>query len=112
MSPPRMDEFLGDLVKVLLAKDGIGLQHALILEPPLPPFYNAVVGELKQVYPAISQALLEKKVGSFIPERDEDNSGGSRAAFISFVVKYFSFLRDVNIGNLLETHDLLKALLR
>jgi len=107
-----MDEFLGDLVKVLLAKDGIGLQHALILEPPLPPFYNAVVGELRQVYPAISQALLEKKVGSFIPERDEDNSGGSRAAFISFVVKYFSFLRDVNIGNLLETHDLLKALLR
>lgn len=112
MSPPRIDEFLGDLVKVLLAKDGVRLQQAMILEPPLPPFYNAVVGELKQVYPSNSQVALEKKVGSFIPERDEDNAGSSRAPFISFVVKYFSFLRDVNIENLLETHDLLKALLK
>lgn len=112
MSPPRIDEFLGDLVKVLLAKDGIRLQQALILEPPLPPFYNAVVSELRQVYPASSQANLEKKIGSFIPERDEDNAGGSRAAFNAFVVRYFSFLRDVNVDNLLETHDLLKALLR
>lgn len=102
MSPPRIDEFLRDLVKVLLAKDGAGLQQAFILEPPLPPFYNAVVSELKQVYPATSQALLEKKVGSFIPERDEDNPGASRAPFISFVVKYFSFIRCV-ASNVLRT---------
>lgn len=112
MSPPTIDKFLGEIIKILLAKNGLQLQQYLILEPPLPPLYNQIVGELKQVYPANSQTALESKCKSFIPERDEDEAGGSRVPFISFMVKYFSFLRDVNVENLVETHDMLTALLK
>ena len=112
MSPPTIDKFLGEIIKILLAKDGLQLQQYLILEPPLPPLYNRIVSELKQAYPVSSQAALEAKCRSFIPERDEDEVGGSRVPFISFMVKYFSFLRDVNVDNLVETHDMLKALLK
>ena len=112
MSPPTIDQFLGEIVKILLAKDGVKLQQYLILEPPLPPLYNQIVNELKQAYPVTSQAALEAKCKSFIPERDEDEKGGSRVAFISSMVKYFSFLRDVNVEDLVETHDMLKALLK
>ena len=112
MSPPTIDKFLGEIIKILLAKDGSQLQQYLILEPPLPPLYNQIVSELKQVYPTTSQAALEAKCRSFIPERDEDEVGGSRVPFISFMVKYFSFLRDVNVDDLVATHDMLKALLK
>lgn len=112
MSPPTIDKFLGEIIKILLAKNGVELRQYLILEPPLPPLYNQIVDELRQVYPVTSQAALEAKCRSFIPERDEDEVGGSRMPFISFMVKYFSFLRDVNVENLLETHDMLKALLK
>lgn len=112
MSPPTIDKFLGEIIKILLAKDGAQLQDYLLIEPPLPALYNQIVAELKQVYPANSQTALENKVKSFIPERDEDDANGSRLPFISFMVKYFSFLRDVNVDNLVETHDMLKALLK
>lgn len=112
MSPPTIDKFLGEIIKILLARNGTQLQQYLIIEPPLPPLYDQIVGELKQVYPASSQAALEAKCKSFIPERDEDEPGGSRIPFISFMVKYFAFLRDVNVDNLVETHDMLKALLK
>ena len=107
-----IDKFLGEIIRILLAKNGEQLQQYLILEPPLPPLYNQIVSELKQVYPASSQTLLEAKCKSFIPEKDEEEVGGSRIPFISFMVKYFSFLRDVNVDNLVETHDMLKALLK
>ena len=112
MSPPTIDKFLGEIIRIVLAKNGVKLQQYLILEPPLPPLYNQIVGELKQVYPPSSQDALQVKCKSFIPERDEDEVGGSRLPFISFMVKYFCFLRDVNVDNLVETHDMLKALLK
>ena len=112
MSPPTIDKFLGEIIKILLAKNGAQLQQYLLIEPPLPPLYNQIVAELKQAYPQTSQAALENKVKSFIPERDEDDANGSRLPFISFMVKYFSFLRDVDVGNLVETHDMLKTLLK
>ena len=112
MSPPTLDQFLGEITKILLSKNGAQLQEYLLIEPPLPPLYNQIVGELKQAYPQNAQAPLETKVKSFIPERDEDDANGSRIPFISFMVKYFSFLRDVNVENLIETHDMLKALLK
>ncbi len=112
MSPLTIDKFLGEIIRILLAKNGAQLQQYLIIEPPLPPLYNLIVRELKQVYPPSSQGPLEAKCRSFIPERDEDEAGGSRVPFISFMVKYFSFLRDVNVENLVETHDMLKALLK
>ncbi|KAL6715145.1 hypothetical protein ACLMJK_007409 [Lecanora helva] len=111
MSPPTIDKFLQEIIKTVLAKDGVRLQQNLVLEPPLPPLYNQIMGELKQFYTASSQDALEAKCKSFIPEQDEEEGGGSRLPFIVFMVKYFSFLRDLNVDNLVETHDMLKALL-
>lgn len=111
MSPPTLDKFLEEIAGIIKAKNGIQLQEYLIYEPPLPPLYNKLVSEIRQFYPLNSQKALENKCISFIPEYDEGDEGGSRASFVMFMVKYFAFLRDVNVDNLIETHDLLKALL-
>ncbi len=112
MSPPTLDQFLGEIARIIKVKNGLQLQEYLIYEPPLPPLYNKIVSEIKQFYPPNSQKALENKCISFIPEYDDGDDGGSRTSFVMFMVKYFAFLRDVNIGNLIETHDLLKALLK
>lgn len=112
MSPPTLDQFLGEIAGIIKEKNGTQLQEYLIYEPPLPPLYNKIVSEIKQFYPTNSQKALENKCISFIPEYDEGDDGGSRTSFVMFMVKYFTFLRDVNVDNLIETHDLLKALLK
>ena len=112
MSPPTLDQFLGEIAGIIKERQGLRLQEYLIYEPPLPPLYNKLVSEIKQFYTPNSQKALENKCISFIPEYDEGDEGGSRTAFVMFMVKYFSFLRDVNIDNLIETHDMLKALLK
>lgn len=112
MSPPTLDQFLGEIAGIIDEKNGTRLLEYLIYEPPLPPLYNKIVSEIRQFYPPNSQKALENKCISFIPEYDEGDDGGSRASFVMFLVKYLSFLRDVNIENLVETHDLLRALLK
>lgn len=112
MSPPTIDQFLNEIAGIVKEKNGVKLQEYLIYEPPLPPLYNQIVSEVKQFYPSSSQKALENKCISFIPEYEDGDEGGSLASFILFMVKYFSFLRDVNVDNLVETHDLLKALLK
>ncbi|KAK4690166.1 hypothetical protein P7C71_g6556, partial [Lecanoromycetidae sp. Uapishka_2] len=112
-SPPTVSKFLEEIARILRERNGIQLQEYLKYEPPLPALYNQIVSEVKQVYPASSEiAHLENKCKSFIPEYEEGvDDGGSRVSFISFMVKYFNFLRDVDVTNLVETHDQLKALL-
>ena len=112
MSPPTLDQFLGEIAGIIKEKNGVQLQEYLIYEPPLPPLYNKIVSEIKQFYPSTSEKALENKCISFIPEYDDGDDGGSRTSFVMFMVKYFAFLRDVNVDNLIETHDLLKALLK
>ena len=112
MSPPIIDKFLGEIAWIIKEQNGAQLQNFLIIEPPLPPLYNQIVNELRQAYPTNSHAALENKCTAFIPEIDESEDGGSRSSFITFMVKYFAFLRDVNVDNLVETHDMLKALLK
>ena len=115
MSPPTLDKFLGEISKIIQDKDGAKLQDFLVIEPPFNnnPLYFQIITELKQAYPVTSsQDALENKCKSFIPEHDESEDGGSRASFITFMVKYLSFLRDLSIENLVETHDMLKVLLK
>lgn len=112
MSPPTIDRFLGEIIRVVQDNNGGQLQDFLLIEPPLPPLYTQIVTELRQVYPTGSQHALESKCKSFIPEYVEGDDGGSRASFITFMVRYFAFLRDVDVNNLVQTHDMLKALLK
>lgn len=113
MSPPTVDEFLAGISRIVQGNDGQQLQNYLLIEPPLPPIYDQLISELRHAYPsASSNQALEDKCRSFIPEYDESENGGSRLSFISLMVKYFAFLRDLNIQNPIETHDLLKGLLK
>jgi len=112
MSTPTIDQFLSEIARILREHNGSQLQSYMVLEPPLPSLYSKVVSELKQVYPVFNQAPLEKKVDSYIPEYEDGDDGGSNASFIAFLVKYFTFLRDVDVNQLVETHDMLKSLLK
>ncbi len=112
MATATLDKFLVEITRIVKANDGSELQSYLIIEPPLPPLYSQIVTELRQTYPIFNQGALETKIISFIPEYEESEDSGSRSSFIAFMVKYFVFLRDVNVESLLETHDMLKSLLK
>ena len=112
MATPTLDQFLGEIARIVKEGNGSQLQEYLIIEPPLPPLYTQIVTELCQTYPVFNQGALESKCKSFIREYEESEDGGSRSSFITFMVKYFIFLRDVDANSLLETHDMLKALLK
>ena len=112
MSPPTVDRFLGDIAGIMRDRDGMRLQQYLKYEPPLDQLYAQMISEIRQVYGPGSHDLLEKKCKSFIPEYEDGDEGGSRASFITFMVRYFAFLRDLDVTNLVETHDQLKALLK
>ncbi|MCJ1284655.1 hypothetical protein MMC26_003990 [Xylographa opegraphella] len=107
-----IDQFLSEINQILRSKNGPKLCDYLVLEPPLPPLYNVIVNELRQNFPISKQDALEAQCRKRLPEYDEGDVGGSWRSFISFLVQYFVFLRDVNVEQLLETHDILKALLQ
>ncbi|MCJ1390259.1 hypothetical protein MMC18_003117 [Xylographa bjoerkii] len=107
-----IDQFLAEINQILRSKNGQKLRDYLVLEPPLPPLYGVIVNELRQSFPASRQDALEEKCKRLLPEYEDGEVGGSWTSFISFLVQYFVFLRDVNAEQLVETHDLLKLLLQ
>ena len=112
MSTPIIDQFLTEIGIILREKNGKKLQEFLLIEPPLPQLYTVIVTELRQTFLFDRQAQLETKCSKTLPEDQEGSEGGSWTAFLSFLVQYFVFLRDVNVEQLVETHDMLKALLK
>lgn len=113
MSPPTVDQFLGEIAQIIQERNGGKLRDYLAIEPPFGNLYMQLVSELKQAYPNNhSQEALEAKCTSFISEYDDGEDGGSNLSFIALMVRYFVYLRDLNIENLVETHEMLKALLK
>ena len=113
MASPTVDQFLGEIVSILRARDGDKLKQYLLIEPPLPRAYTSLVNEVRRAYPRRSQDRLEGKINALLPLQDEgESAGGSWPSFVSFLVHYFGFIRDVNPEQLLETYELLKALLK
>lgn len=112
MTTPILDKFLFEITRILREKNGAQLQDFLIVEPPLPPLYESIRTEVRRSFPAgVKQDALEAKCQTVLPsEGDEDATSWS--SFVTFLVKYFSFLRDVDVTNQVETYDLLKALLK
>lgn len=108
---PTLSNFLDGIRAIIQSRDGAKLQDYLQLEPPLAPIYNQMVEELRHAYPRGSDrddkllALCE----TLVPN---SNSGSSWSAFPQFMRLYFTFLRDVNLDNLLETYELLRTLLK
>ena len=112
MATPTFDQFLLEIARILREKNGAQLQDVLIVEPPWKPLYEATVTELRRVFPTSdSQDALEAKCKTVLPP-DGGVDGESWSSFVNFLVRYFSFLRDVDVTRLVETHDMLKALLK
>ncbi|KAL8734346.1 MAG: hypothetical protein Q9166_001544 [cf. Caloplaca sp. 2 TL-2023] len=111
MATPMVDKFLKEIARLMQHKNGTQIQNYLHYEPPWPPLYEQMVTELRQIYPASEQNNLEERCSNALPAQEEGDGGGSFTSFISFVAKYFAFIRDVDVSQLLETHDKLKALL-
>ncbi|KAL8947025.1 MAG: hypothetical protein Q9222_006655 [Ikaeria aurantiellina] len=111
MATPTIDKFLGEISKLMREKNGTQIQNYLHYEPPWPPLYEQMIAELKKTYPIFQQSSLERKCTDILPVEEEEDGGGSFSSFVTFVTKYFAFIRDVDVSQLLETHDKLKALL-
>ncbi|KAL8689773.1 MAG: hypothetical protein Q9218_004628 [Villophora microphyllina] len=111
MATPTTNKFLEEIARLMQDKNGTEILNYLHYEPPWPDLYNQMITELRKVYPLFQQASLEKKCTDTLPVEEEGDGGGSFTSFISFMVGYFTFIRDVNVSQLLETHDRLKALL-
>lgn len=105
---PVVDSFISSIADLIRNRDGAKLQDFLQIEPPLPPVYHDMIAEMRKQYPqnGKNDDQLLGKCESVVP------SGGSWSAFPIFLRQYFTFLRDVNVENLLDTYDLLKALLK
>jgi len=108
---PILDQFLGSLVELVQNRDGAKLQDFLQIEPPLSDIYQQMIVELRQRYPPgpDSDTALQQRCEGLVPKI---KGGSSWSAFPTFVRLYFSFMRDVNVENLLETYNLLKGLLK
>jgi nuclear mRNA export protein PCID2/THP1 len=110
-STPVLDRFLTNIGELVSNRDGVKLQDFLQIEPPLPEIYWQMVMELKTHCPPGSQgdAELLKRCEALVPRT---RGGTLWTAFPVFMKFYFSFLRDVNVENLLETYNLLKGLVK
>ncbi|KAE8382341.1 hypothetical protein BDV26DRAFT_278132 [Aspergillus bertholletiae] len=105
---PVLDRFLSGISDIIRNRDGSKLQDFLQIEPPLSDIYRQMVEELRRQYPNGSkEADLLRRCEGLVPRT---KNGSSWTAFPTFMKLYFTFLRDVNVDNLLETYNLLKGL--
>ena len=117
MATPTLDQFLSEINRITLTKDSAQLSSYLVIEPPYAPSYNTIISELRKVFPKGGidvDSTLEKKIIKAVKviEGGDDPEVASWSAFSRFMVLYFGFLRDVNVGNLLETFGLLSEVLQ
>ncbi|EFR00434.1 COP9 signalosome complex subunit 12 [Nannizzia gypsea CBS 118893] len=107
---PVLNNFLDSIGGLVQSRDGVKLQDFLQLEPPLSAIYNQMTTELQRAYPADGG-----KDAELLSRCEKQMSGGQLGspwpAFAPFMRLYLTFLRDVNVDNLLETYNMLKALL-
>ncbi|CAD0107641.1 unnamed protein product [Aureobasidium uvarum] len=114
MATPTLDQFLSEINRITLSKDSAQLSQYLVIEPPYAPSYNTIIAELRKSFPKSSEDALEKKIIKVVKIIDggDDVEVASWSAFSRFMVLYFGFLRDVDVGNLLETFGLLSEVLQ
>ncbi|PYI20044.1 hypothetical protein BO99DRAFT_421856 [Aspergillus violaceofuscus CBS 115571] len=107
MATPTLDRFLASVADIVKSRDGAKLQDFLQIEPPLPDVYRQMTNELRQHHPSGPRETdLLRRCEGLVPK----SKGSSWTAFATFMKLYCTFLRDVNVDNLLETYDLLKGL--
>ncbi|KAI5269352.1 hypothetical protein E4T47_07169 [Aureobasidium subglaciale] len=112
---PTLDQFLLEINRITTLRDSALLSSYLVIEPPYATSYTTIITELRSQYPkGQGEDALEKKITRVVKIIDggDDFEVAAWSAFSRFMVLYFGFLRDVDVGNLLETWGLLSELLQ
>lgn len=104
---PILDKFITSISQLVAARDGVKLQDYLQIEPEWPPIYYQMVDELRRSFPKENP-----RSDARVLAKCERLGKGAWIAFPMFMRLYFTFLRDVDVKNLLETYNLLRALLK
>ncbi|KAI9833732.1 MAG: hypothetical protein M1819_003465 [Sarea resinae] len=112
MATPTVDKFLTEIARILREKNGVQLQDFLVIEPPFPQLYAVMVSEFHQAFPKGREDALQQKCRHALPDLEDRDDGSSWTAFVKFMGQYFSFIRDVNTEDLVETFELLRSLVK
>jgi len=111
-SAPTVRQFLGEISRIIQDRNGAQLKDYLVIEPPYSEIYNTMIHELRHTYPKDREDALEDVCSSALPLAREGWEGATWTHLIRFMVRYFGFIRDVDISNLLFTYQLLSDLLK
>lgn len=105
-------QFLSSIRGFVLQQDGDQLRDWLKVEQNASSQYYELQAQLRSGFPARSKAL-ERFVEKCLPEEDDvsDGKGSPWPGFVSFMVDYLQYWRDVNFDDLLGLHELLSTLL-
>ncbi|KAF2807743.1 uncharacterized protein BDZ99DRAFT_522363 [Mytilinidion resinicola] len=107
---PVLDKFLGEVDRIVRDKNGVELQAFLVIEPPFNSLYEAMIAEMRKIYPKGKEGALEQRCSRMLKEAGEDAEGATWTIFVKFMANYLSFIRDVDPSNLLETYNILSEL--
>ena len=122
-----LDRFLAEINQILLERDGTRLLDYLVIEPPYSALYMQMIAELRRDYPRFGnrgqrngdaelESLCERKLRDVLSGNTAagGNTGMGWSAFGKFLVQYFVFLREVDVGggHLLETYNLLSEVVQ
>ena len=118
MAPRLASQFCAEVDTALHNADPLKLQSILVLEPPFGPIYQQLIAELRADYPASDEtadARLEDVVRTTVTETAETEDAEGRpvqnwAAMTTFLAGWMSFIRDVDVENLLTTYEALSDL--
>ncbi|KAJ4366532.1 hypothetical protein N0V95_000198 [Ascochyta clinopodiicola] len=100
------------------ARNAVELASIVLLEPPFPPIYEELIQSLRNNYPQNannSDSRLDQLVRKVVTETAEyqDEQGKPVQgwnAMVTFLVGWMTFLRDMDLDNLLHTYQGLKDL--
>ncbi|KAF8857206.1 COP9 signalosome-like protein complex subunit 12 [Acephala macrosclerotiorum] len=105
-----LEGYLAEISRFLKTKNDTQLKAFLRVEPPLPEEFTKLSLELKQSWRDGSR--LERLIEKSIPLSDDDKAdeGGSWPGFLAFMKEYLEYWRDVNMDDLVRTHEQLSSL--
>lgn len=111
----RLCTAVNDAIK---ARNAVELASIVLLEPPFPPIYHELVQSLQSSYPQDaddSESRLDQLVRRVVTETAEyeDEQGKPVQgwnAMVIFLVGWMTFLRDMDLSNLLHTYQGLRDL--
>lgn len=110
---PLLVEFLGQVRKFVKAQDANELRKWLQVEPNAPQIYRDLAAEVRSNH-ARGTRSLESAIERQLPEEDNVPEGQATPwpGFVTFMIDYIVFWRDVDFEDLLRAHTLLSGLVK